>query len=281
MLVVYYVSAQVNAIFITGVTPLHRKTIFGLISTIFLASCSTLSGDDQAASIADENVRFASVEAELMEAKIEINRLQEENARLVAAALDATRERERAPVASRPSEEVIADAGAPTLPDSPSVVVEEALELQANVEDAVVEGTSDSDADLLVGDVPVDPAPRLVQPAFTSGDAVFENEATADAIVTQSVLYGVHLASYRAVDEARRGWSMLQRANPDELGLLEPRTKFVRVPNKGEFFRLIGGGFSSRDKASALCESLKAKRVYCGITDFDGERLSLGQSIAE
>lgn len=122
---------------------------------------------------------------------------------------------------------------------------------------------------------PVDPAPRLVQPSFVSDqEAVFENEA-ADQIKTESVLYGVHLASYRRLEDARAGWRKLQRENPDELGLLEPRIEEVTIEGRGKFLRLIGGGFSSRKKAQQLCELLKSKGVYCVVTDFGGDRLSV------
>ncbi|HXI86559.1 MAG TPA: SPOR domain-containing protein, partial [Parvularculaceae bacterium] len=124
---------------------------------------------------------------------------------------------------------------------------------------------------------PVDSAPRLVQPSFASDtDTVFENEAPDNVgIKTTSVLYGVHLASYRRIADAEAGWRKLQRENPDELGLLEPRIEWITIDGRGEFVRLIGGGFSSRDKAEQLCLRLRAKKVYCAVRDFDGQRLSM------
>jgi hypothetical protein len=119
----------------------------------------------------------------------------------------------------------------------------------------------------------IDAAPRLVQPTFSSAENTFENEATAD-IKVASVLWGVHLASYRRPEEASAGWRKLQRDFPDELGLLEPRVERVDVTGKGVFLRLVGGGFSSRDKASALCASLSSKGAYCRVANFGGDRLS-------
>jgi hypothetical protein len=87
---------------------------------------------------------------------------------------------------------------------------------------------------------------------------------------------GVHLASYRHREQAQEGWRQLQRENPDELGLLEPRIIAVTIPEKGDFLRLIGGGFSSQEKAAALCTNLKQKGVFCTVSGFEGDRLALG-----
>ncbi len=70
----------------------------------------------------------------------------------------------------------------------------------------------------------------------------------------------------------------LQRENPDELGLLEPRIEQITVPERGKFLRLIGGGFSSEEKAAALCASLKQKGLFCSVTGFNGDRLPLAKS---
>lgn len=137
-----------------------------------------------------------------------------------------------------------------------------------------------ADADMALASAPakpVEPSPRLVQPSFASHEAtVFENEA-GDAIATASVLFGVHLASYRHAEEARAGWAKLQRDYPDELGLLEPRLERVAIEGRGEFLRLIGGGFSNGEKAAALCARLKTSGVYCAVASFEGERLSLAE----
>lgn len=119
-------------------------------------------------------------------------------------------------------------------------------------------------------------APRLAQPAFASAsaDTVFANEAGPGEIAASNVLYGVHLASYRRLVDVQEGWRKLQHENPGELGLLEPRVERVTVPEKGQFLRLIGGGFVLEDKAAALCSSLKSKGLDCSVLRFRGERLS-------
>ncbi len=122
--------------------------------------------------------------------------------------------------------------------------------------------------------VPVESTPRLVEPSFAAVEAVFENEA-GTSIETTSVLFGVHLASYRKTAEAITGWKNLQRDNPNLLGLLEPRVEKVTIEGRGEFFRLIAGGFSSQAKAIDLCFTLKKKKLYCASTNFKGKRLEI------
>jgi hypothetical protein len=136
-----------------------------------------------------------------------------------------------------------------------------------------VVAAANADAALPEAGAAVDAAPRLVQPTFSSAETTFENEAQGD-IKVASVLWGVHLASYRRAEEASAGWRKLQREYPDELGLLEPRIEKVSVADKGIFLRLVGGGFSSREKANALCASLSSKGVFCRVANFGGDRLS-------
>lgn len=135
----------------------------------------------------------------------------------------------------------------------------------------------DAQKDLPDAATAVERSPRLVQPAFASASPVFENEAVDEVIDLQSVLFGVHLASYRELDDARSGWRRLQRENPDELGLLEPRIENIKIEGRGVFLRLIAGGFASEDKATALCDALKASDVHCRVVGFNGERLALNE----
>jgi hypothetical protein len=137
-----------------------------------------------------------------------------------------------------------------------------------------VVAAANADAALPEARAAVDAAPRLVQPTFSSAETTFENEAQGD-IKVASILWGVHLASYRRAEEASAGWRKLQRDYPDELGLLEPRIERISITGKGIFLRLVGGGFSSRDKADALCASLSSKGVFCRVANFGGDRLSM------
>lgn len=121
---------------------------------------------------------------------------------------------------------------------------------------------------------PVQAAPRLVQPSFANEQkTVFENEAKNGDIRLTSVLFGVHLASYRHNTEAVAGWRTLQRQYPSELSLLEPRIAPVTLEGRGDFVRLIAGGFSTQQTAAALCETLSNRGRFCEVTSFDGEKL--------
>jgi hypothetical protein len=204
----------------------------------------------------------------------EVEALRAEKAELEQrlAQTEMTRAAQGDPTAAQAAED-------PSLPPAPALVDGPGAGVTAEPlkPESVVAAAEAGTALKNAPDKPVNPAPRLVQPSFSSEEeAVFENEA-AGVIRTASVLYGVHLASYRGIEEARAGWSKLQRENPDELGLLEPRIEEVDIEGRGKFLRLIGGGFSSREKAEALCKRLEAKSVYCVVSDFGGQKLSLAE----
>lgn len=245
------------------------KSLGAFVALSFLAACSTFSGQKSAeaasgASAEDAQIRIAALETENA-------RLKSENARMANRLMALKRDNEQLAAANdaeAAEDEAETKSAQADLRDSPMLAVPD----PKSNPDAVVDDPEG--ASLANGDVPVASSPRLVQSTFASTDAVFENEADGE-IATESVLYGVHLASYRRLEEAREGWTKLQRENPDELGLLEPRIQRVDIPDKGVFVRLIGGGFSSAEKASALCARLKPKDVYCDVSDFSGQRLSL------
>ncbi len=233
-----------------------------------MSACSTFSGN--------ESRRVSSAGSELVQARanaleFEVGRLKAENARLANQVLELQRENETLVATNDPSEHI----GDPDLLREGKVQVSNAIEVRDPEPAQIAVVDSANAPELKQSDVPVEEAPRLVQPTFASTEAVFENEAGDEEIATTSVLFGVHLASYRNLPEAREGWQKLQRENPDELGLLEPRLETVTLPNKGVFLRLIGGGFSSEEKASALCASLKERDLYCSVSGFQGQKLSL------
>ena len=243
------------------------KLLSLIFVSAFLSACSTFTGGgDGAVSGADD----AYSNPREIEAQTKVARLQTENARLANRVLELQRENDRLQKASAAAAAAVsrAEVEQPSAPAETAVALREPEVLQQPVVD------NPDTPEMTNTEVPVEPAPRLTQPTFESTDAVFENEASSESR-SPAVLFGVHLASYRQEDEAREGWSKLQRENPDELGLLEPRLETVQVPERGSFLRLIGGGLSSREKAEALCSNLKDKGLYCAVSDFSGERLSL------
>lgn len=246
---------------------LIRKT-GAVVAFALISSCASFPGREEAV------VTPPHAAGEIEAAKIQVASLEEEvaklksqNARLSNELLALKRERDR--TAAAQAAEAAPETTQAVEPDN-APAIGEASRSTAVVDDAASPALARTD-------VPVQNSPRLVQPTFASNETVFENEA-GDDIQTESVLFGVHLASYRHVEEARAGWRQLQRGNPEELGLLEPRVEAVTIDGKGEFLRLIGGGFASRDKAEALCAELKENGLFCSVASFEGERLSLAEN---
>ncbi|MCK5547063.1 MAG: hypothetical protein KAI27_06785 [Rhodospirillaceae bacterium] len=78
---------------------------------------------------------------------------------------------------------------------------------------------------------------------------------------------GVHLASYRQIKAAERGWKELQVRFSSRLGGLEKIIERVDLGSpKGVFYRLKAGPLSSNNEAIAVCKTLKQKRQYCDPT---------------
>lgn len=248
--------------------------MIGVIAVAFaLSACSALTGSsrpDLAESRAAEASRAGAADAVRLET--ELARVKAENARLKfrVKELERVSAAEASETALRDGEPVVLAGAAPVSAEPrltvPSPVSATRTAIVANAEEAPL--SSDT--------VPVQRAPRLVQPTFAATVTSYENEAPPadDELEMASVLYGVHLASYRVIASARTGWRQLQRENPDELGLLEPRIKSVTLPGKGDFLRLIGGGFASEEKAHDLCAQLKQNGVFCSVAAFDGEVLT-------
>ncbi len=243
-----------------------RRT--GAISLFLLVqSCATIFGSDKADLVANQAVELDTVKAERAGLQAQVERLKAENAKLETQLADASKKAARIAAGSLPP--------APQPAEPKVAALEPAEKAPSTAPAAPVVAAPNADDSLPAAPVPVDDQPRLVQPRFASTDKIFENEAANPEIKMTSVLWGVHLASYRRMEEASAGWAKLQRDNPDELGLLEPRIERVAVDGKGAYLRLVGGGFSSREKAKALCDELALKGVFCRVANFGGERLSM------
>ncbi len=236
---------------------------------LLLSGCSTLT-DRWGSANGDVDGMVQAAELRTAELEVEVAQLKSDKERLASELEELQRENDKLAAAD---EDTSAADEAAKLAEATALANSELKLRDGAVSGSAVVEAADGSA-IANGAAPVAPAPRLVQPTFASTDAVFENEASSGDIETASVLFGVHLASYRKVREARDGWSKLQRQNPDELGLLEPRIERVRLKGKGVFLRLIGGGFSSQEKAAALCASLQQKGLFCSVSGFNGKRLS-------
>jgi len=71
----------------------------------------------------------------------------------------------------------------------------------------------------------------------------------------------IHLASYREIGSAKRGWQILSK-NYKELVPLKPLYVAVDLPGKGHILRLYG---TSADKTSlkTICTEMHAEGAYC------------------
>ncbi|MCB2114671.1 MAG: SPOR domain-containing protein [Parvularculaceae bacterium] len=245
---------------------MKRVSLMGLI--LLAQGCAVLGGDKKADILASQGEELRLARAQASDLQAEVARLSAENDALTEK-LAALETKSRA----TPVETASADKN---LKEGPATIAPSAFDRKPSTAPAApVVAAPNADGALPRAPVPVDNAPRLVQPSFSSAEEFFENEAASPEIKMSSVLWGVHLASYRHADDASAGWKKLQRENPDELGLLEPRIEKVSIEGKGEYLRLVGGGFSSREKAKALCDTLAEKGVFCRVATFGGDRLSM------
>ena len=76
----------------------------------------------------------------------------------------------------------------------------------------------------------------------------------------------VHLASYSSRKNAERGWRQLVSRNSDLLGALRPDFQKVKVEGRGTFYRLRAQPLPTRNAASELCRTLKARGAYCRVS---------------
>lgn len=82
--------------------------------------------------------------------------------------------------------------------------------------------------------------------------------------MAQGSSYRVRLAAYRSVENSRKGWAILRKANPDLFQDLEPSLHRIDLgPEKGIFYRLEAGPIADRNAAGALCTALKARKFDC------------------
>jgi hypothetical protein len=100
---------------------------------------------------------------------------------------------------------------------------------------------------------PQAPAPRLTPP----GPAVQVSQ------LPPANGYVLHLASYRRVEDADRGWAEMLEGHGDLLQGLELSIRRVEIPERGTFFRIHAGPVAERADALALCNRLNSRGTYC------------------
>ncbi len=111
-------------------------------------------------------------------------------------------------------------------------------------------------------------APLIEGPTPVAGAAQIDvRKTTSDAAATSTIPaagMAIHLASYRAIDQAQRGWSILSASHP-ELVSLTPLYVPVDIPGKGHFLRLYGSG-ENPAKLAEICHGLQSAGAYCAVS---------------
>lgn len=122
-------------------------------------------------------------------------------------------------------------------------------------------------------------APALAEgaamPAAAGRPATLQPAAPpAPVIRARSVLYALHLASYRTESSAEAGWRIIAREAADTLEDLHPRIETVDLgPERGVYLRLKAGPIDSRAEAAQRCATLVAEGHYCQTVDFEGREI--------
>ncbi|MBM08692.1 MAG: hypothetical protein CMF69_03840, partial [Magnetovibrio sp.] len=73
----------------------------------------------------------------------------------------------------------------------------------------------------------------------------------------------VHLASYRSIKQAERGWARIKRAHRSVLGKLRHEVTKINLGKKGIYYRLKAGPFKNLTSAKRACGKLKRRRQFC------------------
>jgi len=103
----------------------------------------------------------------------------------------------------------------------------------------------------------------------------------ADMIDAPSLQHAIHLASYRRVDTAVRGWQELVGVHGDALAGLEARLSEAEISGQGRYLRLKAGPFDNSGAAQAVCQRIMSSGDYCAVVDFTGQRMTDMASTAD
>jgi hypothetical protein len=100
-------------------------------------------------------------------------------------------------------------------------------------------------------------------------------QSAAPGLEPRSVLFALHLASYRNESSAAAGWRIIAAEAPETLDDLHPRIETVDLgPERGVYLRLKAGPIDSRAEAAARCAALVDAGHYCQAVDFEGREIS-------
>jgi tetratricopeptide (TPR) repeat protein len=157
----------------------------------------------------------------------------------------------------------------PEMPEPAEVAAAEPVRLAAP--QPRPETATDSDATVAVQEnAPTpEPAPTRANAADTVA-AIKEPEgaqpqATAGADVNGG--FQIHLASVRSPESATSEWQRYGGMYPDLQSIRQNPPEKVTVEGKGDFYRVVGGHFGSRDAATKFCSLIEEKGQYCAVLE--------------
>ena len=107
------------------------------------------------------------------------------------------------------------------------------------------------------------PIVQTLYPPVKAGGSVSiaKNEALN---IEPKLSIGLHLASYRNIDNANEGWNELLQANSEILTPLTMVTKRINLGvNEGIYYRVIAVGLSDMKTAVLICSQLRESGQYC------------------
>ena len=133
--------------------------------------------------------------------------------------------------------------------------------------DNMAETPSDNTPQLLVPN----PSANLIAPTPIAPQSSDNQTALLTPTPPVNILAGqrlaVHLASYHNRADAEKGWRILSSGNPSELSGKQYSIQQVDLGNIGIFFRLYATPFNSLQTADNLCKRLRAKGLYCQVSE--------------
>jgi cell division septation protein DedD len=92
------------------------------------------------------------------------------------------------------------------------------------------------------------------------------NDAPAAPASAGGGAWVVQLASQRTQADAMATFQSIAKKYPGVLGGMKPSIKQADLGDKGTYFRVRVGAYSSRDEATALCVKLKAAGGACVVS---------------
>jgi hypothetical protein len=107
------------------------------------------------------------------------------------------------------------------------------------------------------------PAKRTATASAKPASAKTAKAPEASAMDTEITGPVLHIASYRTEASAMQGWQEVTSKNKALLANLKPIVRRVDLGQKGIFYRLMAGTFSSLSEAEATCVKLKEANQFC------------------